>query len=252
MQFANYEADSGGAVSAVTSVPINTVTSAPLASQRISVTRTNSNASTALQQAVLVLVATGAYDFTLRIGLPQLEQGAFARSVIPTSGTAVTRAADVASITGSAFSSWYRQDEGTVFADAKEYPFVSSALRSFYGFENSSQVNTDWHRQWIWNGAPTQLLHSIYTSSSGPIAVDFGTPLVNEQKRAAFAYRVNDYARSYNGAAPTTDTSGNLPVGIDRLGIGSHSSSSHLNGHIRRLTYWPQRLSNSTLQAITQ
>jgi hypothetical protein len=57
-------------------------------------------------------------DFTIRVGYPQLEQGAFATSVIPTSGTAATRAADVASISGSNFSSWYRQDEGTVFADA--------------------------------------------------------------------------------------------------------------------------------------
>jgi hypothetical protein len=47
----------------------------------------------------------------------QFESGAFATSYIPTTGAAVTRAADVASITGSNFSSWYRQDEGTVFAE---------------------------------------------------------------------------------------------------------------------------------------
>ena len=175
----------------------------------------------------------------------------FATSYIPTTTEAATRTADLASITGASFSSWYRQDEGTVFADAKEYPFVSSNVRTYYGFENSSQVNTDWHRQWIWNGAPTQLLHSIYTSSSGPIAVDFGVPLVNEQKRSALAYRVNDYARSYNGATPATDTSGNLPVGINRLGIGSNNGVSQLSGHIRRIAFWPTRLPNSTLQAIT-
>jgi hypothetical protein len=46
----------------------------------------------------------------------QLEVGAFPTSYIPTTSATVTRAADVASITGSNFSSWYRQDEGTVFA----------------------------------------------------------------------------------------------------------------------------------------
>lgn len=181
----------------------------------------------------------------------QLEAGAFRTSYIPTTTSAATRAADVASITGTNFSSWYRQDEGTVFCEAREYPFASSAIRTFYGFENSSQVNTDWYRQWIWNGNTTVLLHSIYTGSGGPVAADFQVPLVNEQKRTALAYRVNDFARSYNGATPATDSSGNLPVGIDRVGIGSNNSALQLNGHIRRFTYWPQRLPNATLQAIT-
>ena len=47
----------------------------------------------------------------------QLEEGSFPTCYIPTAGSAVTRAADVASISGSNFSSWYRQDEGTVFAE---------------------------------------------------------------------------------------------------------------------------------------
>jgi len=47
----------------------------------------------------------------------QLEAGAFPTSYIPTTTATVTRAADVASITGSNFSSWYRQDEGTVFTE---------------------------------------------------------------------------------------------------------------------------------------
>jgi hypothetical protein len=43
----------------------------------------------------------------------QLEAGAFPTSYIPTTAATATRAADVASISGSNFSSWYRQDEGT-------------------------------------------------------------------------------------------------------------------------------------------
>jgi hypothetical protein len=47
----------------------------------------------------------------------QLEAGSFPTSYIPTTDATATRAADVASISGSNFSSWYRQDEGTVFAN---------------------------------------------------------------------------------------------------------------------------------------
>ena len=230
-------------------------TSAALITQRPAATRTLSGGATIglVTYPINVSVAGNtAIDFTIRIGLPQLEQGAFATSPILTSTATVTRAADVASITGSNFSSWYNQTEGTVFADAKEYPFVSTISRSFYGFDNSASPNADFNRQWIWSGNTTLLNNSVYTSSSGPTAAEFSSTIINEQKRTALTYKVNDYARSYNGGAVVTDLSGNLPVGIDRLGIGSSNNAQHLSGTIKRLAYFPQRLPNSTLQALTQ
>ena len=44
----------------------------------------------------------------------QLEQGAFPTSYIPTSGSTVTRAADNAKITGTNFTDFYNQTEGTI------------------------------------------------------------------------------------------------------------------------------------------
>jgi len=230
-------------------------TPAALNTQRPIATRTLSGGATIglVTYPINISVAGNtAIDFTLRIGLPQLEQGAFATSPILTSTAAATRSADVASITGSAFSSWYRQDEGTVFADAKEYPFASTLSRSFYGFDSSATPNADFNRQWIWSGNITLLNNSIYTSSGGPTAAEFSNTIINEQKRTALAYKVNNYARSYNGGAVVTDLSGNLPVGIDRLGIGSSNNAQHLSGTIKRLVYWGQRLPNNVLQAITQ
>ena len=50
-------------------------------------------------------------------GGAQLEVGSFATSYIPTSGpntgSTVTRAADIASITGTNFTDFYNQTEGT-------------------------------------------------------------------------------------------------------------------------------------------
>ena len=90
---------------------------------RLSVTNTATSSTTG---SVIIQpqvdASTGSYtgDGTSGIYLwgAQLEVGAFPTSYIPTTTAAVTRSADVASITGSNFSSWYRQDEGTVFANA--------------------------------------------------------------------------------------------------------------------------------------
>ena len=49
----------------------------------------------------------------------QLEEGDFASSFIFTSNVAATRAADNATITGTNFSGFYNQNEGTIFVDAE-------------------------------------------------------------------------------------------------------------------------------------
>ena len=66
------------------------------------------------------------------------------------------------------------------------------------------------------------------------------------------AYKANSLTFSIGGALSDSDTSGTVPT-VDRITLGSLPNGlSVLNGTIKRLTYWPQRLSDSTLQAITQ
>jgi hypothetical protein len=70
---------------------------------RLTTTITSASATTVSVQPEVNIVfpTTTAVDFTLRIGLPQLEQGAFATSTIPTTTTALTRPVDSAVIDGT-------------------------------------------------------------------------------------------------------------------------------------------------------
>ena len=188
--------------------------------------------------------ASGSIDITLRIGLPQLEQGAFATSVIPTTTAAATRSADVASITGTNFSSWYRQDEGTVLADAT---IANTGSNRFIAVASDATVNEE--IALFWNTVFNSLVNDGAVSQANSFG---GTVAAGSRALHSFAYKANDFQGYVNAVALSADTSGTLPT-ADRLTIGSRVNSTFwTNGTIRRLTYWPQRLANSTLQAITQ
>jgi len=172
----------------------------------------------------------------------QLEAGASPTSYIPTTTTTVTRAADVASITGTAFSSWYNQTEGTVFADAIS---VATNTNVFSISDNSTN-----NRIQLETGSSTRRFRITSSGSArydNSVAYTFGT-----QGKTAGAYLAASTNHATNGTLGSTSTASPLPV-VDRIYIGSNAAGSlPNNGTIKRLTYWPVRLANPTLQAITQ
>jgi hypothetical protein len=220
---------------------------------RITDKYTTNNASIAFAQLYLGLsCATGAaIDITLRIGLPQLEQGAFATSVIPTTTAAATRAADVASITSSAFSSWYRRDEGTVFAQcAVAQPATGSNQFVFRLADNTYNNQQVLHIDSSGFGALATAAGGVYDGLCGSASAFTANTVANY----AGAYAANNLGLSFNGATPVADTTATMPTTVNRLDIGSdHNGANRIKaGTIRRLTYWPARLPNITLQRITQ
>jgi hypothetical protein len=183
----------------------------------------------------------------------QLEAGAFPTSYIPTTDATATRAADVASISGSNFSSWYRQDEGTVYTEStRGYSGNFATFSNLYNFtagtttDNSIPLyglanNTQFTNFSIRSGGVNQ---TVYVAANG------ATSGLN---RICQALETNYSAFVANGVATTPSTSLVMPVGIDRVSIGSNRLFvGQWNGTIKRLTYWPARLPNETLQTITQ
>jgi hypothetical protein len=65
------------------------------------------------------------------------------------------------------------------------------------------------------------------------------------------AYQVNNFAFSFNANSVSTDTSGTIPV-VRQMLIGSRSGATNfLNGTIKKLAYYPLRVTNAQLQALT-
>jgi hypothetical protein len=181
----------------------------------------------------------------------QLEAGSFSTSYINAEGgSSKTRNFDSVSMTGDNFSDWYNPSEGSIYCSVYNVGVTTTTSRFFYSIEDASAPSSDFMRQWIWNGNTSLLLNSFYTSNTtgqgSVISAEFNVSLEDVNKKISVGYAQSDFARSYNGSL-TTDTSGNLPTGIDRLRIGTN-----LSGHISKLTYYPTRLSNDQLQNLTK
>jgi hypothetical protein len=171
----------------------------------------------------------------------QLETGSTATAYIPTTTAAVTVFE----------SSWYRQDEGTVF--------VSSRTNATHG-----GVNTFPRKLSISDGTNNNSIEdynrvlSSYTDAgyrvdvAGVNQVSYDTNDQRNGQSSVVGYSVNNFALAVGGTVVNTDSSGTIPT-TTLLRLGQRGDgSAPLNGTIRRLTYWPQRLPNSTLQQITQ
>jgi hypothetical protein len=172
----------------------------------------------------------------------QLEAGAFATSYIPTVASTVSRSADVATMTGTNFSSWYNQSEGTFV--------VASAPYSAGNFTSASATDGSTNnRVQVTSSNTIQFL--VGTGGVVQAILDAGTVNGGATNLTAGAYRVNDFAASINGSAVATDTSGTIPT-VTRLDVGNLSGfAEFLNGHLRAIAYYNTRLPNTQLQTLT-
>jgi hypothetical protein len=230
-------------------------TSAALGTQRFTRVATASNATTAFVQPAFQFEAlSGAsVDITLRIGLPQLEQGATASSVIPTTTAAATRNADVAQITGTNFSSWYRQDEGTVFVSAGVQDFTQTNFPRLFSIDRGD-ISSNFIAA-VRGSGTRRLDYSVFADGIGQaVGLNNGTaPAANTTVNGAWVYKANDFIGAVNGVLTNSDTSGSVPTLLTTFGVGMQGNATlHYNGTIKRLTFFPQRLPNSTLEAITR
>jgi hypothetical protein len=194
-------------------------------------------------------------DFTLRIAAPQLEQGAFATSYIPTTSAAATRAADSAVVTP--ISSFYNESEGTLFAEGSfgrrniGEGFASLAQATFGRGLNGGLRTASSTANFVFrnSAAPTPNVNEVNDTGANLDGVTI-------QKMAAAHNSLGHVFGSAIGrpvVSDEADTISPLPV-CDRLLIGEHNNNGptpKLNGHIRKIAYWPRRLSNTLLQQLT-
>ena len=210
----------------------------------------------------------------------QLETGSVATSYIPTTSAQVTRAADVGasvagsrsadvwssaqatraaepiSMTGSNFSSWFKADQGTLFADYylsglnPASPGINQGIATINdgnGYNNSINLINQQS-----SGVPKPA-SAVFVGGSTQINPIGSAAAVGTEYKLALAYQAGNFAAYANGSSIGSSSTGNVPNGMTQLMIGQDYSgtSRALNGYIKRIAFYPKRIVNAECVGLT-
>lgn len=178
----------------------------------------------------------------------QLELGAFSTSYIPTTTTSLTRNADVATMTGTNFSDWYSQTEGAVVAigtGAKgQFPMAFGITETTANIDNQ-------YCCFINNG--TTPIQDIWSGGVPQVSLNSGAVItLNGRFAIASAVKTDNFAGCAVAGTVQTDNSGTLPSVMARLNLGSRNDVLQLNGWLEKFMYFPQRITNTEVQAFSK
>jgi hypothetical protein len=189
--------------------------------------------------------ATARYGAFFYTDCWQVEAGAFPTSYIPTTASTVTRSADVASMEGTNFSSWYNQNEGTIYCVYKNNTTDFTTRKNVYSISGNSEIelrspNISSNRlRFVFNGQfnsnPTQVSASL------------------NQRKTAFSFNQNRHYAYIDSeyVIPSTIHINDNTKNILILGNRIQGATDYLNGTISRLTYYPIALTPTQLINLT-
>ena len=217
---------------------------------RITSTATTNVGLTVLTYATFLENAAGSASYTgdgvsgMHFYGAQLEAGAFATSYIPTVASQVTRSADVATMTGTNFSSWYNQNAGTMLCNfILEGQTAGGGVSDVWNIKAVATPNNNFIRLregTVISGADIEMF------TGGAFQVDsnsFATP-VNTRLRSAFAWSTTSFNLTANGGS-LGDGGAITPPSVNQLVLTGS------NKWLQQIAFYNTRLPNATLQALT-
>jgi hypothetical protein len=187
----------------------------------------------------------------------QVEAGTFPTTLITTGASSVTRAGDLALVSGQNFSSFINQTQGTFFIEAELQ--CSTATVQYPGLfaitDGQVQQNT---LQFIYGTypAPTNIFGGVSFWINGGNTSGINNTInsgQNHKTAVAYSASVGSATFSAGTSAGSVATFNTAPLPITNvLSIGSLGKfgSNFMTGHIKRLTYWPTPLTAAQLTTL--
>jgi len=202
--------------------------------QRVSVT-TNSAVSSQIR-----FLITGDANSQIYIWGAQVENLSYASSLIPTSGSSVTRNQDVCNNGGSLAT--INSTEGVLYLEASRLSDLGTCQIGLFGSSSNEQIRIEFNnssiRAQLYNGS-----YQVNMTSS---------QTVTNNNKIAFKYKENDFALWINGVEVLTDNSG-VTFNADELikfNLSNGTGALPFFGKTKAVALFPY-LSDSELQSLT-
>jgi hypothetical protein len=161
--------------------------------------------------------------------MPQVEAGTSATSYIPTTTTALTRNADVATITGANFSNFWQAVKGG--ASVQVTPSTVSGIRPLIQFDDNTTNEIIALR-----GNTTNPELYIVDGGTPQAQIDAGTIAVNTSYSLTGWWDTNDCKARKDTDATVTDATATIPT-VTQMRIGS-DGTNYLNGTLATIDYY--------------
>ena len=190
---------------------------------------------------------TSSGGFSIIVCHPQEEVGSYATSYIPTSGSSVTRSAEVADESGN--SSVFNDSEGVFYAEIAALADDGTARRiTISDGTNSNRIVIAYHT------VSNQFLYIIVVGNSVVASNVYTTTDTKDYHKVAVKYKENDFAFWVDGVERHSDSSGStFPNGtLDQIQFTQGAGGGvYFYGKTKDLRVYDTALSDSELQALT-
>lgn len=178
----------------------------------------------------------------------QLEAGAFSTSYIPTISAALTRNADVATMTGTNFSDWFNATQGTLACEYQVAQYNAALAQLVLSVGSAAAVET-----YMSCNTSNVNQFTVQNTTNQANFGSLGSVTLNTPAKICGFYKADYFSAAGNGTtAGGVDTSGTLPT-MNKLVFGARNDGARpLNGCVRTFEYWPFTLTTNEILAFSK
>ena len=177
----------------------------------------------------------------------QVEASSYATSYIPTNGSTVTRLADAAFGAGS--SDLINSTEGVLYAEIAA--LANENLQRISSISDGTANNTI-QLGFLNSATNYKFFASVRVGGAFQafMVYDFGA-VQPTFKKVAVKYKQNDFALWIDGIKVVTDTSGNVPSGLNKLSFDRGDGGQDFYGKTKCLAVFKEALTDAELECLT-